>query len=126
MKKQDFKLQYLHPNWQKKRLEILERDEYCCQSCLDSDSKLNVHHKSYVRDRDIWDYPNYYFTTLCDDCHNQFHEKIEMFNDALARMDNSDYNWIMFHLKEPIGSVLSKAVDDEFKRAEFEKLSNLF
>jgi len=29
------------PRWQKKRLEIMERDEWTCQWCVDSESPLN-------------------------------------------------------------------------------------
>jgi len=32
------------PRWQKKRLEILERDGFECNSCGDSSTELHVHH----------------------------------------------------------------------------------
>lgn len=55
------------PTWQKRRLRILERDEWKCQMCLDSETTLHVHHKSYGDDpltvSDIE------LITVCEDCH---------------------------------------------------------
>lgn len=53
--------------WQKKRLEILERDGWKC-SCCPATNNLQVHHLVYAR-RDPWDYPNDVYQTLCGDCH---------------------------------------------------------
>lgn len=52
------------PRWQKKRLEIFERDNWTCKSCNDRNSTLNVHHLIYHRDLEPWEYPN-------EDCHNE-------------------------------------------------------
>lgn len=57
------------PRWQKKRLEILERDEWTCQICFNEQSTLVVHHKYYTNDTSPWDYPNDSLVTLCEDCH---------------------------------------------------------
>lgn len=56
------------PRWQKKRLQILERDYWCCQSCSDGTKNLQVHHLFYAK-RDPWDYPDDAYQTLCDECH---------------------------------------------------------
>lgn len=71
------------PRWQRKRLEILERDNWQCQSCWSIDIPLNVHHKIYFSDKEPWDYPNYILVTLCDDCHRQEHAG---YNDACIAM----------------------------------------
>lgn len=63
-----------HPKWQKKRLEILERDEFTCKNCGDSSSELHVHHIKYVFNTEIWDYENQYLITLCKVCHNKISE----------------------------------------------------
>lgn len=36
------------PRWQKKRLQILERDGFACQSCYDTETTLHVHHCTYT------------------------------------------------------------------------------
>lgn len=58
------------PRWQKKRLEILERDNWCCQVCFSEESTLHVHHKKYNKS-DPWDIDNFYLITLCEECHQQ-------------------------------------------------------
>lgn len=54
----DYSERLKDPRWQKKRLEIFERDKWQCQFCEDKDSTLVVHHKDYVKGKEPWDYPN--------------------------------------------------------------------
>ena len=35
--------------------------------------RLNVHHKIYFRNRNVWDYPDDCLVTLCEDCHHYIH-----------------------------------------------------
>ena len=58
---------YKDPRWQKKRLEILQRDGWKCLACGDSESTLHVHHLSYSGPP--WAVENDQLQTLCDDCH---------------------------------------------------------
>ena len=57
------------PRWQRKRLEVLERDGWACQLCDENTKTLNVHHRLYEKGRDPWDYPVETLVTLCEDCH---------------------------------------------------------
>ena len=57
------------PEWQKKRLEILNRDEFTCTMCNSKDKTLHVHHKVYIFNNEPWDYEDQYYITLCEDCH---------------------------------------------------------
>jgi len=57
------------PKWQKKRLEILERDKFTCTNCRSKEKQLHVHHKVYIFNNEPWDYENEFYTTLCNDCH---------------------------------------------------------
>lgn len=57
------------PRWQKKRLEILNRDNFTCKHCDAKDKTLHVHHKTYVYGNDPWDYHENNFVSLCQDCH---------------------------------------------------------
>ncbi len=65
--------QYKDPKWQKKRLEILERDDWTCVSCNESSKTLHVHHIFYIKNAKIWDYPDKLLFTLCEDCHKIEH-----------------------------------------------------
>lgn len=55
------------PRWQKKRLEIMKRDDFTCKYCGDKTTSLNIHH-SYYRG-EPWESPNESLITLCEDCH---------------------------------------------------------
>jgi 5-methylcytosine-specific restriction endonuclease McrA len=62
------------PRWQKKRLEILDRDLWKCSACGDIWNTLNVHHKVYQPNIDPWAYKPELLVTLCDDCHKLEHD----------------------------------------------------
>ena len=57
------------PRWQKKRLEILQRDNFACLLCNDNKTELQIHHKKYIKGHEPWDYGNENFQTLCKHCH---------------------------------------------------------
>ncbi len=63
-----------NPKWQKKRLEILSRDKFTCQLCSDTDTMLHVHHKSYTKGAEPWEYEDSNFISLCKYCHRDVEE----------------------------------------------------
>lgn len=62
------------PKWQKKRLQILERDGWRCLSCGSSEKNLQVHHVVYSKHTEPWDYDDKCYQTLCCDCHEERQE----------------------------------------------------
>lgn len=71
------------PRWQKKRLEILSRDNFTCQYCNDTEKTLHVHHKMYLRNRDVWDYDDRLLVTFCEDCHKYQHDDKKEYESLL-------------------------------------------
>jgi len=65
------------PRWQKKRLKILERDNWTCQICHSTRKMLTVHHTYYDIRLDPWDYPDYSLKTLCESCHDIEQKKVD-------------------------------------------------
>lgn len=65
------------PRWQKKRLEVLERDAWACYHCGDTKSTLHVHHEAYIGKKP-WETPDECLTTLCDNCHSILHSLTEL------------------------------------------------
>jgi glutaredoxin len=55
------------PRWQRKRLEIFQRDGFKCSYCNDKDSTLHVHHEQYQGNP--WEAPNEALKTACVHCH---------------------------------------------------------
>lgn len=65
---------YLDPRWQKKRLSILDRDEFACQCCGSTSKTLHVHHLFYKKSSEgPWDYEDEALITYCDECHDALH-----------------------------------------------------
>lgn len=60
-----------HPLWQRKRLEVLDRHDFTCRGCGDREKTLHVHHQYYAAKRMPWEYPDWAYLVLCEDCHNE-------------------------------------------------------
>lgn len=73
MSKETYSEQLKTPAWQKKRLEVLQRDGFQCQNCGDTESELNVHHIYYDPELKAWEYPDEAYMTLCKTCHIRWH-----------------------------------------------------
>ena len=59
------------PRWQRKRLEIMNRDKFRCTICNSSSSELHVHHGYYERNLDPWEYDDDTLLTVCHACHEE-------------------------------------------------------
>lgn len=62
------------PEWQRKRLEIMDRDGYRCVQCKslgEPGNYLQVDHKHYVSGAFPWEAPNRYLQTVCRRCHER-------------------------------------------------------
>lgn len=82
-----YRQQLSDPRWQKKRLEILNRDGFACALCDDKKSTLHVHHGYYEAGKLAWDYEPETLITLCENCHKtvgiemaEVHRLIAMFH----------------------------------------------
>ena len=78
---------YKHPKWQKKRLEILDRDGFKCKLCGATENQLHVHHKYYDNAIKLWEYPGESLVTLCNECHKTVHRKKKDLDDILWKFD---------------------------------------
>ena len=70
MKQKDYQSLLKDPRWQRKRLEIMQRDNFTCQHCGNAKETLNVHHKYYKENYNPWDYEDDCYITLCEKCHS--------------------------------------------------------
>lgn len=57
------------PRWQKKRLEIMKRANFQCESCEENKDELHIHHKYYEKGLKPWEYPEFAYICLCSECH---------------------------------------------------------
>jgi hypothetical protein len=74
------------PRWQKKRLEILQRDRWSCMACGDATKTLHVHHKVYSKGAMPWEYEDRLLVTLCAGCHEGEEEKKLSLYESIGRL----------------------------------------
>jgi len=74
MTKLTYSEQLKHPNWQRKRLDVLQEAGFACDVCGDTETTLNVHHRRYVKGRKVWEYEINELQCLCEHCHQEHHE----------------------------------------------------
>ena len=92
MKKQAYSEKLKDPRWQKKRLQILERDDFRCCFCAAEHKTLHVHHMWYSPLKDPWDYPDSSLITLCEECHQEETEKLkEVSSDIVLILKQSGF-----------------------------------
>lgn len=75
-------------NWQKRRVEILQRDNFKCVLCK-SEDRLEIHHINYIDGIKAWEYPNDMLITLCRGCHEKEYprSKVERYLMETLRMN---------------------------------------
>ena len=79
--------QLRHPNWQKRRLEMLSAAGWQCQKCGEKEKMLQVHHKQYFKGRKAWEYEDSDLLVLCEPCHEKEHTSGDALKSILARAD---------------------------------------
>lgn len=97
------------PRWQKKRLFILERDDWQCQLCFDTETTLHVHHLSY--DKNPWDVPEENLVAYCEHCHLVAESLKEVHNAELRSItkkkhDDGSITFFAFAFAEDIGDIV--------------------
>jgi len=90
--------QIKHPNWQKKRLEVLEASNFECENCGAKEEELHVHHPFYKRGAMIWQYENHELKCLCHKCHKDAHAIDEQIK-LLMQDDNLNKTQLIGYLK---------------------------
>lgn len=75
-----------HPNWQRKRLEIMERAGFECEHCGNAQETLNIHHTYYEKGLNPWDYPNESLQCLCETCHKSAQDMMTALHRQIGRV----------------------------------------
>ena len=97
------------PKWQKKRLEILSRDNFACTNCGDNEKQLHVHHGSYLSGTKAWEYDNDMLHTLCCDCHEHLENCIYEMNNSIAIMKPKEDSFSLLKKIACVASLLTDA-----------------
>jgi hypothetical protein len=120
------------PRWQKKRLEILERDKWSCQICYDDTATLHVHHRYYLKNTEPWDYPSESLITLCESCHEIETNRAGYEAELLLTLRKYFFGCDLIAINNAFicllegntypSDVLSEAIKDNFKRYSGNKM----
>lgn len=86
MEKKTYSEKLKDPRWQKKRLEIMERDGWVCSFCGDKESTLHIHHIEYTPFCDPWDQPDHLMVTVCEPCHQSEYESRNSTEQTLLKI----------------------------------------
>ncbi|HYC01636.1 MAG TPA: hypothetical protein VEC57_21070 [Candidatus Limnocylindrales bacterium] len=85
----------LDPRWQRKRLEILDRSGFSCESCEATDKTLHVHHKLYRKGAMPWEYSDHELEALCHECHEEKHSVRKRLDETLARLSAGEIEQVL-------------------------------
>ena len=88
MSKNKYGKKLLDPKWQKRRLEIFQRDNWKCLACSEDKKTLHIHHLWYEYNKEPWDYPSDALVTLCFNCHDNITANPEITFDKLHLNQN--------------------------------------
>jgi hypothetical protein len=77
------------PRWQKKRLEIFQRDKFRCMECFSDEKSLQVHHIAY-KGKDPWDTPNKLLVTYCHECHQKEEDSLKVVGEMFVKIMRAD------------------------------------
>ena len=87
--------------WQRKRLEIMQRDDFKCRDC-GTTNDLNVHHIRYLAGRKPWEYDDGDLITLCGECHKKWHEEIEGMRYECAKCKHFHQQYYIYEVHRQI------------------------
>lgn len=88
------------PRWQKKRLEIMQRDDFTCRDCGDTTKTLNVDHRFYRKGYDPWEYDDADLWTLCEDCHSLISKLRQQLIERIGRLGSCELEQAIRLLKD--------------------------
>lgn len=87
------------PRWQRKRLEVMERDLWTCTQCGCETNTLNVHHSYYERGKKPWEYPSESLRTLCEECHAKTTAQVDEAKRILGSLPNDVLDEVIGYLR---------------------------
>jgi len=86
---------FKHPNWQKKRLEILNRANFECEDCGSNDKTLHVHHSYYEKGLAPWEYPEESLYCLCEDCHKRAQDINALIQKQIGKLELGNHEILL-------------------------------
>ena len=73
------------PRWRELREKIIERAGHKCENCDSEEKRYEVHHGYYIKGRMAWEYPEEVLYCLCEQCHWDIQERMEIAHYEVAK-----------------------------------------
>lgn len=99
------------PRWQKKRLKILERDNWTCVYCGDKESTLHIHHLKYSGEP--YEADDMDLLTACKYCHSLIEYYKNFKGIRFARFNCSQGKLFMTSAADAPGKIYFDIVDND-------------
>ena len=134
VKKESYVEMLRSPLWQKKRLEIMQRDDFTCQHCGCKERELQVHHRVYHKGAKPWEYDDSELITLCDRCHEAetdakatHYETFKEICDLARKIGLSEQfiDSVLSHMLNAIAFISNKSDEYGIYGSEEETLKNV-
>lgn len=106
------------PRWQRKRLEILDRDGFACRTCNATERTLHVHHMYYEKGLKPWEYPDESLRTLCEECHVSAGVIQQDLLRELGRLELYQFHEVLGYVKA-LAAVSYDLATDEMRYEDF-------
>lgn len=105
-----------NPLWQRKRLEIFQRDGFRCKLCDDDTKTLHVHHLEYGDFNKPWSVGDDKLITYCELCHD-IAEQFKKHGITIRKITWDNYNNKprgVIYMKSPMDStiVICEVIDE--------------
>jgi hypothetical protein len=121
-----------NPKWQKKRLQVLDKANFICELCQDTDETLQVHHLKYLKGKEPWEYDLDNFKCLCESCHKaitilswiEFKDIYKVFKQSIHGHNNVYIGYLNNEIKVLIGIAICK--EDNYPIVIHSSLTSLF
>jgi Zn finger protein HypA/HybF involved in hydrogenase expression len=110
------------PQWQKKRLEVMQRATFKCEQCEDGKSTLNVHHSYYEKGLMPWEYPDESLHCLCEPCHQEAERIRKGLMRQLGRISLGDTERLLGFAK---GLEMAEFPNTTHKADDYESVSGM-
>ena len=92
MSKKTYSEKLKDPRWQKRRLDVLSRENFTCETCASDEKTLHVHHCYYEKGMEPWDYPDHALKCLCETCHQDRQAAELSIQRAISRLNFDGVN----------------------------------
>lgn len=115
-----YQQQLKDPKWACRRVEFIAKNDGICHECRrehEQDNPLQVHHISYVRGMNLWDYPDELMLVICKGCHLERQCQDEEARYEFSRLCGKLTLWEVHEVKKAIRNLVD---DGEWKVSMFD------